>query len=317
MIRRLSIVSLFVATAAASAQQVAVQPVPVTPMSSVAVLGSLVDLDSSNQVPAMMISLASDGAGNQAGAVSTYGLQESVGVRRLSIEQSLLITNPSGQPAFAAASMDLRFDISATAPTNVQVELVVQFIGSPGAPLPTVTIDVGDDGSVEHQGVGPGLPLPFVSAGPVAFPVRVKTATQLAGSGHSTLSLDLTVRPAQPPLVTPQVSGCADDKVGGNLVAVPDFDGGLVFAIAPAPWFTPVLVLGLGVQPILLPSVLSPCLLLPSTDILLPFPFAPSGYPSLDLELPAAVRPVTFWAQAVIVDPIGLFPTDAFRVDAL
>jgi len=315
MIRRLSVIFLTVAAAPAVAQQVSVQPIAVSPMSSTVVLGSLVDVDTTSTIPSTMISGVNDGAGNQSLAVSSFGLQETLGLRKLTIVQSIGVTNAGGLAASAASASDIRFEISATSPTSLQLELVIGFAGSPGAPLPVVTIDVGDDGIIEHQGLGPSLGLSPVWVGATPFPVRVKTATQIAGNGQSSLGLDLIVRPFHGPQIAQAVAGCSA-WVGADLEVAADFDKSLTFFAGPFPSVPPVLVLGLSAQPVLLPPFGVPCVLWPSPDILLPLASSPTTAPTLVLPLPPAVLPVNFWVQAVLIEPVGLLPTRAFSVQA-
>ncbi len=314
MSHRLSVVLCSLATAAATAQQVSIQPVAVSPLSVTAVLGSAAEVHTTSLIPSTLITLVGDGAGNQSGAVSTYAVQEYLGVRRLTVDQSVFVTNASPQPGVAAASADIRLEISATVPTTLRLETTVQFQGAPGAPLPTVMIDLGDDGSVDYQGVGPGQPLPLVSVGSTPFPVRVIAVTQITAPGNGSLRLNLAVRPANAPVLTQEVAGCAA-LVGTELAAAPDFDGSLTFSAGAWIW-PPVLVLGLAAQPVVLTPLFVPCILWPSPDILVPMTPPVSGWPTFVLPLPPAVRPVTFWAQAVTIDPIGLLPTAAFRVEA-
>ncbi len=313
MSHRLSVVLWSLATAA-TAQQVSMQPVAVSPLSVTAVAGSVAETQTTNLIPSILATGAQDAAGNNSLAVSNHLVQEYLGVRRLRVEQHVGVTNTSTQPVAATASADIRLDLSATVPTTVQLELAVQFQGTPGAPLPTVLIDVGDDGSVDYQGLGWGLGFPVVPVGSTAFPIRVTAVTQIAAPGLGSLRLDLTVRPANAPVLTQEVAGCAA-LAGTELFAAADFDRSLTFSagVASSPL---VLVLGLAAQPVVLAPLSVPCILWPSPDILVPMAPAPSGYPTFVLPLPPAVLPVTFWAQAVLLEPIGFLPTAAFRVEA-
>jgi hypothetical protein len=72
-------------------------------------------------------------------------------------------------------------------------------------------------------------------------------------------------------------------------------------------------VFGLGVQPALLPAGLaaSPlCILLPRPDALI---FQLQPIPTR-MSIPAAVRPLHLWAQAVVLMPNGLGTTDGLQL---
>ena len=110
-------------------------------------------------------------------------------------------------------------------------------------------------------------------------------------------------------------AGCAPAPSNHALSIAPAFaNAGVGLDLVPSQDLT-VLVLGLAQQPLLLPGgVLAPCLVVPAPDVLLVVP--PSVYFWSQVPLPAAVRPVTFHAQAVRLAASGLLTTDAFSVVA-
>ena len=142
--------------------------------------------------------------------------------------------------------------------------------------------------------------------GPTPLPIRLRAALVQVGIGVVDLSLRVAVAPATA-IVNPTHAGCAP----AALFAYPVFEGsGVGFSVLTVDPI--VLVLGLGVQPLLVPSPFpGPCLLLPSPDLLVPI-IVPQTFWSL--PLPAAVRPVTVWAQGVLVTAAGLGTTDGFSI---
>ena len=95
---------------------------------------------------------------------------------------------------------------------------------------------------------------------------------------------------------------------------VPTFAAGGVRVTNQVPTAAPkVMVLGLTTLPLLLPSPGAlPCLLLPNPDVVVWWP----AFAYLDVALPAAVRPVTFWLQPVELAGSTLLTGAAHRVDA-
>ena len=315
----LGTVFLFVAAGSAAAQQVTMQPAVVVPLTTTASFGGVVDTDTANALPPFGLESLVTAPGGSARASTEYWVPVTVGPvggQQLHVLHGLVVSTP-GTPALAAATADLRLDLVATLPTSVRITVDVMFDGTPGAPLPSLTVDIGNNGTIEHQGIGTFAPGTTWAIGTAALPVRVQISSQLAIAGNSNLYVIVSVLPGHPTTVSRQVSGCGPAATP-HLAVVPGFDASVTFTVGPLPW-TPVLVLGLGMQPVLLPpsGALSPCLLLPSADILVAMVPGPIGYPQTTLPLPPAVRPVTFWAQTVLVAPQGLYLTDAYRVDAL
>jgi hypothetical protein len=105
--------------------------------------------------------------------------------------------------------------------------------------------------------------------------------------------------------------GCAADQ----LVLLPSFVGGGVglLSLPGVPGDFAVAVLGTALQPVSLPPAAVSCTLLPAAHVLIPLP----AQQIVDLPLPAAVRPVVFLAQAVVLSTIGsLTSTNALAVAA-
>ena len=208
-------------------------------------------------------------------------------------------------------------DVTATSPVDVVLRLTRDGLLPPGS-VQSISVDVGDDGTVEFtesQSTLPFLELP-VTLGTQPLPIRVvvSTAATLPGTTSTLLSID--VRPDNGLTIDRAVLGCTE--VVDDLTCQPSFEGEGVwfqgdvqFATTGVPM---VLVLGLDIAPLLLPPVYgNPCLLLPQGDATALLPLA---MPVANLEIPAAARPVTVWAQAVTLDLNLLRPTDGFRIIA-
>jgi hypothetical protein len=229
------------------------------------------------------------------------------------LEQRLEV---NGVGSCASGPNDVVFAI--TSPIQRPVALIVRTTkaATPGVPSTTAEVDVGNDGLVEITGAAaPAGSAFFALIGPQPFEVRVRFAGGLTGtSGISSASdvVQLTLTPANQMGIFPATNGCRDNT--STLDEAWD-QNGIVFdhqALSPAPLLT-VAVLGLSLQIVQLPnaSVLLPCLLLPSPDLVVLMP--PGG---LALPLPPAVRPITNWAQCVLLEPTGITTSNGFAVAA-
>ena len=204
---------------------------------------------------------------------------------------------------------DLVATLHATTPTPVLIDISRVFASSSGAPMPPHLVDVGNDGVVDFNELsfGPGTTSRVL--GPTALPIVLRGAVGLDQDGAVLLSLRITVRPDNALQVNGIAPGCSSTA---GLAVEPAFVGrGLRFSnFQPDPM---VVVLGVSPAPFAAFGASgSPCWWMPSLDILT---FVPSGQSFLQ-PLPAAVRPVTVWAQAVLLTPAGLTPTDSFAIPA-
>lgn len=221
-------------------------------------------------------------------------------------------------PASASAGPhEYLLHLSSASAMNMLVSGHQWFDLLPGSPFPLVQVDVFDDGTIEFvltsTQTGPDWGIAVVPVGPQPVPIRVRAANQggLTGVGGST-HLHLSVTPNNLLDITTVASSCATNF----LQCHPSFVGtGVDFWVGGAGSGPPVvLVLGLGLQPTVLPAHLGvPCLLVPSPDVLV-LATSANALP-FTLPLPPPVRPVTVYAQVVMVAS-QLLVTDAFRVSA-
>ena len=301
--------------ASASAQQVALTATNLAPLTVTTVFGAALG---SSTLPTFPGSMARhEGVSGGPGAVSilSAGSVVSPTAAGVHIYNQVGVASGGVSPVAASGEADVLLQFTATSPMVVALRVDHVVDGTAGFPMPLVEIDVGNDGTVEY-GTSPAAtfpgsgPFPLL-LGAVATPVRVHVRVELNGDGFGTSTLDVKVVPAEP-LTVVQAASAGCDIPMGPLTATPRFDGGLDLFV-PYSGDPVVMVFGLGLAPILLPpTAFLPCLLLPSADLLLPL----ASPNSLLLPLPAAVRPVAFWAQGVRVAPQGLLTTNAVRVDA-
>lgn len=206
---------------------------------------------------------------------------------------------------------ELRLEYTAATPTPVRL-LVDHADQTPaGAPQPRADVDIGDDGTFEFvNGVAQG-PQNVLTIGPQPLVVRVVLEAGLAQVGATFHDLSLRVVPENLLQVSYAAIGCSPFAA----VVEPLFVASGVRVQSNVPTATPkVFVFGLSVQPIFLPPVGGqPCLLLPSVDV----PLFVGSFGAVDVPLPAAVRPVSFWVQPVELDFSGELRTwTCQRVDA-
>lgn len=203
-----------------------------------------------------------------------------------------LLTNPIAMPAAVSISL----------------ESVV----TPGSPWnESLAVDVGNDGSFEFMPGTVVAPSLLVNLGPAPLPIRVQQQMAMSGNGTATSELVIDVRPVPVMPITPVVAGC-DPRQWQELA--PTLLGDLEvrrrsFLLHAQP---AVAVLGLSPLPIVLPSPqVQACVLVPAPDLLL---FHVTD--DLIVPLPPAVRPIAFWTQAVVLDPVALQTTNASFVQA-
>jgi hypothetical protein len=219
---------------------------------------------------------------------------------------------PGPSPASASVtSSDYLLLLSNPTPIDVELRLSRLIAALSGPPLQSLQVDVGNDGSIElSESSNTNTVVMTLVLGPVPTPVRFRNQVSSTMSLFTQITVDVT--PTSRIFIVPAILGC---NVGHQQVAFPNFDNGLELrTVGPLLASQPTVgILGLGVQPIVLPSAQTfPCLLLPTPDLLV---FLPVGQ-AFTLLLPAAVRPITFWTQAVVLDPMGLQTTNGFQVSA-
>lgn len=212
-------------------------------------------------------------------------------------------------PSFAEASGEVLIHVTATSPVQASVELLHQLLLTAGSAAPAFRMDFGDDGTFEVTESSIGPVVHGALLGPTPLPIRVRASLLKVGNGTIDLALGIAVTPE-----TAQVNSLAGGCAPASLFAYPVFAGsGVEFTVlAPGPI---VLVLGLSLQPQPLPlAIASSCVLLPAPDLLVPMVAPPLPY--FTLPLPAAVRPVTLFAQGVLVSAAGLGTTNSFSIVA-
>lgn len=181
---------------------------------------------------------------------------------------------------------------------------------SPGQPFPTVSIDVDDNGTIDFPNLQAtpliGLMVPDLSLGKT---LRVILHTPTATSGFSGTNVSLFLEPLIDAGWFQTALGCSNFGGDALLEPVPLIaNRGVRLELSVGN--PSVFVLGFQQQQLVLPPQNSSfCLLVAQPDVVL---FVPSG--RLDIPLPPSVRPVTFEAQAVVLLPTGLAPTDAWSI---
>lgn len=288
--------------------QVTMQPVLIAPHSTTATAGT------SSQ--AVVSSVPNDALSATAalGSVTTLltcSVISAPTLLRCATHHEVGIQASAPTPALGVCDVDIRLDVTAQVDTFARFEIAADFAAPVGTQPPVVSVDIGDDGIVEFSGLITQVFQSLVPAG--ITPVRFKAFTLASQPGFTILDVQLEVTPSATAF-TPQVVGC--DGSQDELNAVSLFDGTVLFFANPLALDPVVLVLGFQAAPIVLPpNGITPCVLWPQADVLALMPVV-SGYSSYALPLPAALRPVTFQAQAVRITPTGLQTTNAMRVDA-
>lgn len=187
---------------------------------------------------------------------------------------------------------------------------------SPGTPAATVQLDYDNDGVIDVASVPTLAPIVVPRVlGPQPLLVRVIVDAAANGSGMSLESeLYVSLLPDNDLSITRLVATCAPLAPTPPPLVQAEFPGsGIQLSWQQSPLAPSVMVLGLTPQPLLLGSFGGlPCVLLPAPDIVL---FEPTGLRSV--PLPAAVRPVTFFAQGVtLVSAGGFAVSDGFAITA-
>ena len=256
-------------------------------------------------------------SGGAAGAHATWDVGTTPVALSVRLWHMAVVAPQATAPASASAGPhEYLLHLSSPSPRNMLVRGHRWFDLLPGSPLPLVEVDVLDDGSSEFvvtsTATGPNLPIAAVSVGPLPIAIRVRVANvaSMAGTlGSSFLHLEAT--PNNDLDITQVVIGCST----ASLQCHPSFVGtGVDFWFNNLSVIPCVLVLGLGLQPVVLPAYFGvPCILAPTPDFVV-LAGTSSTLP-FTLPLPPAVRPVTVYGQVVHLSS-PLLVTDGFRIGA-
>ncbi|MBL8748959.1 MAG: hypothetical protein JNK78_07355 [Planctomycetes bacterium] len=217
-----------------------------------------------------------------------------------------------GNPAFAhLGPTDWVVELTNPQAMFARIDVVQEGPVPSGPNQQMFVLDSGDDGSNEYS-LGSMSTGTVGLLGPTPWRIRIRTDTTLLGPGVVAPRARLVVTPL-PGIATASVVGNCDPSRW--LTAVPTFTADLRFEMGFDGFGAPfVLVLGLSAQPIVVNAAPPmPCLLVSSPDVLV---FMPVWSPEYVLPLPPSVRPISFFGQAVSLEPTGLVTTNAFFVSA-
>lgn len=242
----------------------------------------------------------------------TWGASTGSWFATFGLSQSAYVLVPALPTAVAEANpVDLLLELAATQPAVVDIGLSQSFYSTQVSPPAfPYSVDLGNDGAIEWDESSPAsIALPPITIGPVPTLLRVRTAMVQTGPGGQTSNLMVYVSPHND-LQTQPLAGCNNLN---PFVVQPVFPGRGVEVYVASSNDPVVGVFGLSSQPQLLsPLFQSTCWLVPSPDFLV---YLPPMVPFL-LPIPAAVRPVTVWAQGVGVTPLGLTTTSGEIITA-
>ena len=297
-----------------SAQDVTVTASVVVPGDIVATSGTMVTTSPTPASGAVSLSaIVSPGTGGPGLTLASRGfsvLNNGLNSRQVTYRMNGLI---SGAPGSSVVDPHEAI-IELTAPASRVVELAIDqdFDMPPGAAVPRLDFDLGDDGTLDFPGAR------TITVGPAPYRIRIFGDFELTSTGGLALGSvgwNMTVRPDNGVNVQQVVAGCTDAPIE---VFEPFASDGIEVRVPlePEPVFV---VLGFSAQPVTLPITTTvtpfPCVLYPSADVVV---FFPSGVgSSLSIPLPPAVRPASFYVQGVEFFGLPyLYPTDAFFVTA-
>jgi hypothetical protein len=233
--------------------------------------------------------------------------------------RSIIDGSSSVSASGSVGPSEFLIEFQATSLAPVELVFVRESLVTPGMPWPDVGVDIGNDGTIDLPNLTSQGQLYVPTFGLQPLFVRVIIESQLPGAGLSNTSIMVSLSPDNNLSVTTEAIGCASPgwQVGPLLHIYHSFVGqGIrILSFANSSSEPVIVVLGLGSMPVLFPSMPwsgPACLLMPTPDLLLAVPVALE----LEIPLPAAVRPVTLHAQAVVVSPFGLQTSDAYRIQA-
>lgn len=204
---------------------------------------------------------------------------------------------------------ELVIELTAPSPREIKLEFSITFNATFGTPVPSMTVDVFDDGVYDTRTL-------FLSVGPQPTPIRVRcqgmasTLTESFARGSAQLNLSVTAQ--NNVSITSIVSGCGAISQLSQSFAHDGVELRSPFGLMPK-----LAVLGLASQPILLPNTRIgapwPCLLLPRPDAILMIQPG-TGY---SLPIPASIRPIQLNIQTIdFLSPSHLLTGDGYFVSA-
>ncbi|MBL8734120.1 MAG: hypothetical protein JNN13_17230, partial [Planctomycetes bacterium] len=228
------------------------------------------------------------------------------------IEHSLTLADPALTTSCSAGPHELLIEFAASAPIAARLELAAQQIVTAGATAPSLQLDLGNDGSIDIVDLGvmpPTTQQVVIGLQPLRLRLLVDATLTSAGLAQHTFVVRLL--PDNDLTIQPTIASCRGGDPLPALVEPTFADRGLrlwqPFVGVPA-----VMVVGLAPQPTLLSlGAFGPCFLLPTPDFVL---FEPSGF--VDIALPAAARPLTFYAQSVLLEGGSLVVGDGYTINA-
>lgn len=225
------------------------------------------------------------------------------------------LTSHIGPATATLGPNEMIFDVSATTQRDafLDIELTGSFTGA--SQWPVWEVDVGDNGTADAY-LGNGVASVPMQLGPLPVPIVVRCAVGIGAPNsvyatsafmHGNLEMRLT---ADNNLIIDEVAaGCG----GGILECRQAFaHDGVVFNDAGGS-SVKVLVLGTQPTPFVFTNAISTCVLWPSPDVVL----AQIG--TLDLPIPATVRPFQFYAQSVYLGSWfgpNVYSSQALRISA-
>lgn len=224
------------------------------------------------------------------------------------LDHTATVTAASGTATTGPIDILLRY----YAPTPTPLNLSVQYSDStsPGFAVPFASVDVGNDGTIDYVNGVAVTSVPPLVAGTQPAVIRVFMESSVVQTGETTSHLLVEVTPDNNISVTPAVTGCTPTTV---IIKDSSTSRGLSFerpALLPIAHFV---MFGFSAQPILLPSPGPvPCLLLPSPDVAVALPV--NGV--FDLDIPASIRPISLYAQSVVIGSGGVQTGGGFLIDA-
>lgn len=223
-----------------------------------------------------------------------------------------LLAGGAGSSAQASAHEFLvTFTANGTAPSVLRITRYSNLTA--GTTYPGISIDIGNTGNALPIGANP-ISAAMPALGAQSLEVRVVFDAAMVTNGAVYSQLDFELLPDNQLAFVPSATSCIWPGPV-TLGLAPSFVQRGVEITAPITQGPSVLVIGWSASPFLLPTTVPlPCLVVPSPDVLLLVP--PNVVVSLQVPLPAAVRPATFHAQVVTLAPIGLLAGDAYVIQA-
>lgn len=249
--------------------------------------------------------------GGASAAAATLGAAGEVELSWLATEQAVGMTvdlslqfQSSGVLVGQVTAQPIEFLVHVNVPPGrVRFELSRSLAGDIWAAIPPMRIDLEDDGALELAETNPDWFVQHtrvVGSGPLA--IRCTLGGQLTGPGSLDVGLHLRILPGDT-VATPVIGGCVP-----SYTVRPRFDGGITCHFEPPFLELGVAVFGLSPAPVLLGSVgFMPCLLWPSTDLLV---LAPAGQ-QLVLPIPVTAQQLNLYTQVVLVDQFPTLTTTA------